>query len=226
MENPLIADLSAYSIRIDSGFTGTRLLLFGARAEGGDVVVVIRGPDKAFDIRKKERVGGMWVNRQSVVLDKVPFFYAAASSKPLERIRSGGLFTGRNIGDEGVLARAGMKARAGIDMREFMQAFLDQQRLRRLYAPDIRLQFMGETLFKASIDFPDIIAEGKYTAETYLFSEGALIGMQAVPILVEKTGLDAFVHRAAHRAPLLYGLAAIAIAVGVGWAASRAFEKI
>ena len=61
---PLVADLSQYRIEIDSGFTGTRLLLFGSRNEIGDIVVVVRGPEKNFSVRKKERILGMWINRQ------------------------------------------------------------------------------------------------------------------------------------------------------------------
>ena len=49
---PVIADLSDYDIRIDSSFTGTSLLLFGARNEPGDVIVVVRGPKKKFVVQK------------------------------------------------------------------------------------------------------------------------------------------------------------------------------
>ena len=40
---PLIVDLSSDEVAITTGFAGAKLLLFGAKDPGGDVVVVIRG---------------------------------------------------------------------------------------------------------------------------------------------------------------------------------------
>ena len=52
----LVADLSRDHIEITTSFSGTRLLLFGATEGVGDVVVVVRGPNRREVIRKKERV--------------------------------------------------------------------------------------------------------------------------------------------------------------------------
>src|SRR5271170_5227924 len=75
---PLVADLSNYRIDIDSGFNGTRIFLFGARSDNGDIVAVIRGPAKDYIVRKKEEVAGIWVNRQRMRFFGVPDFYAIA----------------------------------------------------------------------------------------------------------------------------------------------------
>ena len=40
---PVVADLTKYVISIDSGFTGTDVLLYGAVEEEGDLVGVVRG---------------------------------------------------------------------------------------------------------------------------------------------------------------------------------------
>src|SRR5580698_5947823 len=57
---PLVADLSNYRIDIDSGFNGTRIFLFGARNDNGDIAVVIRGPQKDYIVRKKKEIAGLW----------------------------------------------------------------------------------------------------------------------------------------------------------------------
>lgn len=41
---PLIADLSESVVKITTGFTGTKVLLFGAIQEQGKIVVVVEGP--------------------------------------------------------------------------------------------------------------------------------------------------------------------------------------
>src|SRR5271170_765430 len=75
---PLVADLAQYRVDIDSGFNGTRIFLFGARNDNGDIVAVIRGPAKDYIVRKKEEVAGIWVNRQRMRFFGVPDFYAIA----------------------------------------------------------------------------------------------------------------------------------------------------
>ncbi len=78
---PIVADISNYRIDIDSGFNGTRIFLFGARNDNGDVVVVVRGPRKDFMVRKKEQIMGIWMNRERMKFFNVPDFYAIIGSK-------------------------------------------------------------------------------------------------------------------------------------------------
>ena len=84
---------------------------------------------------------------------------------------------------------------------------------------------MGETLFKTVIPFPDTIPRGMYTAEIYLISDGTLVGMQALPIKVEKTGFDAAVYDFAHVHPLRYAAIAITMAIIAGWGADKVFRR-
>jgi uncharacterized protein (TIGR02186 family) len=223
---PLVADLSNYRIDIDAGFNGTRLFLFGARNDNGDVIVVVRGPRKNFILRKKEEIAGLWVNSDRMKFYSVPDFYALASSRPLTEIMQSGVFRQLGIGQDTLLTMPpDPKSRSNFD--EFEEAFLRYQHERRLYNTQAeKINFMGETLFKTTIEFPDNIPPGNYTAEIYLFSDGEVVGMQSTPITVVKSGLDAFLHMYAHQYPALYGIAAVFMAVFAGWFAGRIFEKI
>ncbi|NBX03361.1 MAG: hypothetical protein EBR02_04755 [Alphaproteobacteria bacterium] len=98
--SPVVADLSNYRIEQDTNFNGTRLFLFGARNDNGDIVVVIRGPNKNFIVRKKEEAGGLWINTERMKFHDVPAFYMVASSKPL-----------RELEDKGVMALLGIGSR-------------------------------------------------------------------------------------------------------------------
>lgn len=214
---PLVGDLSNYRISIDSGFNGTRIFLFGARNDNGDIVVVVRGPGKDYIVRKKESIGGIWVNRERMKFRGMPDFYAIATSKPLTEIAQANIFRGLNIGEENIVPAGG---------GAFSQAFLRFQHVRKLYVQQPEpVTFMGETLFKTTIEFPDNIPAGNYTAEIYLISDGEIVGMQSTPITVSKSGLDAFLYMYAHEFPLFYGFSAVVMALGVGWFAGRIFEK-
>ena len=71
---PLVADLSESVVKITTGFTGTKVLLFGALQEQGKIVVVVEGPRHALTVRRKQRVAGIWVNRTEVLFEDVPSF--------------------------------------------------------------------------------------------------------------------------------------------------------
>ena len=221
---PIVADISNYHIEIDTSFNGIRLFLFGARNDSGDVVVVVRGPSKNYMVRKKEEMAGIWVNTDRMKFYNVPAFYIVAASKKLSEVQDKGIMRQLGIGQENLLTPANIKKMP--QFAEFSQAFLDHQYIRTLYAKDEGLvEFMGETLFKTTVDFPDDIPPGNYIAEIYLLSDGEIQGMQAIPILVSKTGLDAFLYEAAHRYPAFYGLAAIGVALMAGYIAGRLFQR-
>src|ERR1700743_721080 len=80
---PVVADISNYRIDIDAGFNGTRMFLFGARNDNGDIVIGVRGPQKDYIVRKKEQIAGRWINRDRMKFFGVPDFYAIAASRPL-----------------------------------------------------------------------------------------------------------------------------------------------
>src|SRR3546814_898463 len=84
----LVADLSEHLIAITTGFIGTDVLLFGAIDGPGDVVVVVRGPQRTEIVRRKARIAGIWVNERDMTFNGVPSFYVVASAKPLVDVLS------------------------------------------------------------------------------------------------------------------------------------------
>ena len=49
----VVADLSSHIIAIGSGFTGDQVVLFGATKGPGDIVAVVRGPDREMTVWRK-----------------------------------------------------------------------------------------------------------------------------------------------------------------------------
>jgi len=222
---PVIADLSLRKIEIDSGFTGADVLLFGARNDPGDIVVVVRGPETSYVIRKKERTFGVWVNKKEMLLRDVDGFYVIAASRPLEGIGNDYLLDSLQIGTG---AKALLKeVMLTTEESGFSQAFLRRQQNANLYLPSVQeISMMGDTLFRTVIRFPENIARGIYTAEIYLFSDGQLSGIQSTPIIVSKKGFDAVVYDFAYKYPLIYGIISVAIALFAGWVAGHIFRKV
>lgn len=222
---PVIADLSLRQIEIDSGFQGTEILLFGARIEAGDVAVVVRGPQTSYIVRKKERIAGLWMNRQKTVFEDVNGFYKVAASRPLDEIRNNYMLSSLEIGIDNLDFDKNMPKNSMVS--EFKKALLDKKLEDDLYSPTISdVSFIGDTLFRTIIKFPENIPRGIYTAEIYLFSDGQLSGVQSTPLIVKKKGFDAFVYDFSRDHPAFYGILAVLIAITAGWVAGTFFRKV
>src|SRR6266567_4329263 len=68
----VVADLSGHRIAINSGFTGTSVVLFGATEGAGEVIAVVRGPEREMTVWHKGKVAGVWVNSESMTFINVP----------------------------------------------------------------------------------------------------------------------------------------------------------
>jgi uncharacterized protein (TIGR02186 family) len=228
MAKPLVADLSQYNIAIDSRFTGARLILFGARQAAGDVVVVVRGPARDYTIRQKERVGGIWVNRHHMDMNDIPDYYAIATTRPLDTLLTPHMQRVLQIGIPNLpYQQTATDDLSPPERKVFQDAFIDNRLRKRLYSDNIQpVSFMGDTLFKTILPFPDVTPRGGYTAETYLIYNGQIVGMQSTPIRVAKQGFDATLFQLAHEHPALYGILAVLMAVSAGWIASTLFRKV
>lgn len=228
---PVIADLSLRQIAIDSGFKGDEILLFGARNDAGDVVVVVRGPKLSYIMRKKEKMkAGIWANNKHAVFEHIHGYYNVASSRPVKELKNDNLLKSLSIGLQNIELPIKIDeedSHNDIDLRGFQKAFLEKQEQENLYFPIIgNVEFIGDTLFRTIIKFPENIPRGIYTAEVYLFSDGQLSGLQTTPLIVKKKGFDAFIYDFAYRYPLFYGIIAVLLALAAGWIAGAIFRKV
>ncbi len=221
---PVVADLSNYHIDIDARFIGTRLFLFGTREEGGDVIVAVRGPERTFTVRKKDHIGGMWVHRSHATFEHVPTFYTLISSKPKDTLPHVRMLQALALENQefGTLTDASSRT---LNAKQYSAALRQHLTQKGLYRPPSTLQFMGETLFKATLEFPSTLPKGAYTAEIYLIRDDRLIGMHTLPIAVRNVGLEATIADLAHEQPVLYGLLSILLALSAGWFANRLFSR-
>src|SRR5207248_11390524 len=84
----IVADLSSHLIAITTGFTGASVVLFGATEGRGDIIAVVRGPEREAKVWRKGKVAGIWVNAESVTFSNVPIFYTLAASMPRYQLAS------------------------------------------------------------------------------------------------------------------------------------------
>ncbi|MBX7146643.1 MAG: TIGR02186 family protein [Alphaproteobacteria bacterium] len=210
---PLVADISTHLIAITTGFSGDKLLLFGAVDGEGDIVIIIRGPTSDTIVRKKEQILGIWVNRHSVAYQNIPSFYSIASTKPVIEFMNESLRRQYQIG----LDQINLNVTEGEQDIEFQKALLRNKEKKNLYlAEPAKVIFLGNQLFRAEVFFPSNVPTGNYLVDVMLVRNNEIVGAFSTPLFVSKVGFSAAVYDWAHQQSALYGIASIIIAVCAG----------
>jgi len=238
------AALTETTVRVNSDFRGDRIVLYGAvfdpRQRPSDVVVIVRGPDEPIRIARKTRVAGVWVNSRPVVFQGAPGFYIAASTRPLEDIARFGVLRRLEAGvdhlafnapaEQRTETRYGVRdvvvSRLGPDYLDWKTAVVRLKADEGLYAVNERgVRFVDKGLFRAEIALPAEAPIGRYEARILLFQNGQPVSEKDRTLTVEQVGVERALYLWAHQRPWSYGLAAMAFALGAGWAASAAFRR-
>jgi uncharacterized protein (TIGR02186 family) len=230
------ADASTRQVAITSSFTGTEVLVFGTvensvqpSPEAGtyDIIVVVEGMRSPVVVRKKSRVAGIWINTSSLQFASVPSYYAIASTRPIDEITDKALLDANQIGFDHVhMAHARNGDVDAATVQSFKDALIRLKEQQGVYVRrDFGVTFIGRSLFRATISLPPNVPVGPLTARVYLFKEGKLLGQYESRVMLQREGIERFIHNFAISQPLVYGVATVLLAAAAGLAAAFAFRK-
>ena len=229
----LVPDVSARAVEIRYSFSGAQLLLFGAilypggkvPARPADIVVVLKGPVEPIRVREKQKIAGIWMNADSNRFSSAPSYYAVASSRPIRELvdeRTAAIY---ELGLQDLQLSPGGGALPEKE-RRFEAGLLDLRRRSGLYAENPHgVEISEGVLYRARMVIPSQVPVGTYTTETFLIDDGKVIAAATRDIQISKSGFERFVAVAARRHQALYGLSAVALSLGLGWAAAAAFRR-
>ena len=229
----LVPDISARQVQIRYSFSGAQLLLFGAviypggRAPGRplDIAVVLRGPVQPILVREKQKIAGIWMNADSNRFRSAPSFYAVASSRPIRQLIDDRTAAIYELGLQNLQLSPGGGALPDKE-RRFEAGLLDLRHREGLYAEYPRgVEITDGVLYRASLTIPSQVPVGTYTAETFLIDRGKVIAAATRDISISKSGFERYVALAARRHSFLYGLVAVILSLGMGWAAATMFRR-
>lgn len=226
----IVAGLSQNAVQITATFVGSEILIFGAvkrdaPAPAGDlgVAVVVEGPSHPITVRRKEKRMGIWVNTDSVDVQRAPSFYAVSTSGPLHDVVNEAVDHAMHISIPEAIRVFSSDAVADPDA--FAEAVIRIRKEAGLYAMDEGgVNVTDGTLFDTRVQLPANLTEGMYRARIYLTRGGEVVSDYSTDIDVHKVGLERWLYNLAHDAAFLYGLMSLAIAVAAGWAASTFFR--
>ena len=224
----LVSGISQDIIEITSNYTGTDIVVFGAieraeKAEGRAIAVVVRGPNTLLTVRRRDRVAGIWVNRDSAKFEGMPSYYYLATTEPVDSIAPPRVLARHGVGTAYLQPSA---VGSHHDARPFHEAALRHLKQDGLYkeAPGT-IDFLSETLFRTRVPVPAAVARGQYNVEVYLFRDGEVVSAQSTPLFIDQTGIERRLFNLANNAPLAYGLICVFMAMLLGWISSVLFRR-
>lgn len=230
----VVLGLSQDAIAITATFEGSRILVFGAVKRERpipagaplDVVVTVTGPPQSVEMRRKARRYGIWVNVESVRLNRVPSFYAVASTGPVDEVLSATENLRHRVSLDHAIRTVGAASATG-DVAAFTEALVRVRAREGLYQVQPGAVAVDQqTLFRTAVDLPAKLVEGNYRTRIFLVREGAVVDLYQTNIDVRKVGLERWLFNLAHEMPPVYGALALAIAVASGWLASAVFRLL
>ena len=236
----LVPDVSARQVQIRYSFSGAQLLLFGAIAypdgraptRPADIAVVLRGPVQPILLREKQKIAGIWMNADSSRFRSAPSYYAVASSRPIRELVDDRTASIYELGIHNLQLSPGGGALPEKE-RHFEAGLLDLRSRAGLYSQDPHgVEITDGILYRAAVTIPSQVPVGTYTAETFLIEpnpdpgkSGRVVAVATRDIEINKSGFERDVWLASRRHRFAYGLACIALSLGLGWAAAVAFRR-
>lgn len=225
--SPIISGISTNEINIDTKFQGAKILLFGAKGDSGNIAIVVRGPKKNFMVTKKKKLLGIWYNGKRIKFKESYSFYSIFSTfnnQSSDQSSTEELFDVLELGKNNIKFLSSEEDAKIKD--EFQMQLIEKFEKNKLYSTSpTKIDFLDETLFKVTLDFPKNIYRGIYSVEIYLIDGGRLSSFQSIPIYVNQVGLSGKILDFAYQEAFLYGLLSVAIALIVGWLTNYIFTK-
>ncbi len=231
----LATGISRDRIEVTSNFTGADVVVFGAIVSDAgdalpataarDIVVVVRSDRvSTATVRKKERLGFIWVNREQRQFAGVPGYYFIASTRPLQDMASVDVLRQFELGLENLAMGPAPGSIGG--PRDFRKAFLESRVRNELYGQhEGAVRFLSGSLFRTTAALPPNVPAGNLKVSVYAFSNGQITSSNSMTLFVEKSGIERQLSEFAVYWPALYGIAALVLSVLAGFLAAVAFRE-
>ncbi|MEO0329450.1 MAG: TIGR02186 family protein [Pseudomonadota bacterium] len=224
-------------VPVGSDFDGQDIVIFGSIEDAEieelyrgkyDVVVEVIGDNEEVLVRKKDRVGGIWINTNARKYIDVPSFYSVMSRNELKDVSNPLALRTLGLGIENIRARPQEQG----SVQQFLTASEFSQALRRVriqdglfYQSSDALEQLSPSLYRATLSLPPNAPIGLYVVKAHLFYEGKKMADVASSFEVRKIGFERWIYDFAHNQSLFYGFMCVFIAMFTGWAANAIFRK-
>jgi len=227
--------LSTNRVAITADFSGADLTIFGsvenadplvARQGRYDVIVVLEGPARPVEVRRKDRFLGMWINMESETFLNVPVSYSVSTTRPPQDITDPINYKQLALGADNLHIEPLDKNGNPATLQEFRQALRERKSAAGLFSMRVGgVEFLSQSLFRASLPLSPNVPVGTHKARAFLFRNGVFIKESSAQLVIVKSGFEEAVARLSVNHSVFYGFAAVALAMLTGWLGRIIFRK-
>lgn len=214
-------ELADERVDITTGFNGARLVLFGVTDQpSADIVITLTGPENTVVVRKKGRVGGAWMNIDTLEFRRVPSYYDVAATRAESVLASPAILRAEKIGVANLDFYPEDASRDEVNVEYFRNALVSARQGKGFYPLKHKaVVFMEPTFFRVTFDLPPGVPTGIYTVKGMLLQDEKILAVETKHLQVGQVGFNARIYTFATRDAFFYGLFSILIAFASGWAA-------
>jgi hypothetical protein len=221
----LVIALSSDIVRIASNFAGDSITLFGVIERAGavsrtgpyEVAVIVKGPPQTVLVQERQRVLGVWVNAPGERFEGIPSYYGVLTSAGAHTL----------VTDDSPGADPSLRWMPGGHERATLrQAIADRQRATGLFVEDFdAVTMLTDMFFRTEIPLPSIVADGVYRITILLYADGVALDTAEAHFVIAKVGFEQRLFELSRDEPLLYGLAAVVLALVTGYVGGVVFRR-
>jgi len=223
----LVVALSTDIVRIASNFAGDDISLFGvierdaqavSRIGPYEIVVIVKGPPQSVLVQRRERRFGIWINSSGERFEAIPSYYGLFTTPGAQPVVED---------EEGPAVDPSLRWLGAYDERaELRRAIADRRRAVGLYVEDFEaVERLTSTFFHTEIPLPPVVDDGVYSVNVILYSDGLPLDVVDTRFVIAKVGFEQRLFEWSRSAPLLYGLAAVALALVTGYVGGVVFRR-
>jgi uncharacterized protein (TIGR02186 family) len=216
-DSGLLTELESGHVKITTGFTGQRVLVFGSTTRPGDIVIRVTSPDQAQSLSRRGRVGPFWLKRGKLLVEHVPGLVYLLSNRPLAEIADRAVLERHGLTFHSALAAARIGGDPHNGYEDWQAAFerlKQKQRLFRKLEDGVRIE--GGRLFSADVPLPAKLPVGLYRLDIYSFRNGVVTGLRESTLQVNEVGIEGWLSGVAQRHSAAFGVLFTLLAVVLG----------
>jgi uncharacterized protein (TIGR02186 family) len=168
---------------------------------------------------------GVWINAQSMSFVGVPLSYSVATTRVFQDITDQTSYRRLSLGAANIHLEPEYKE-SPATIAEFTKALRERKLAIGLYTENIGgVQFLSQTLFRATLNLPADVPVGTHKARAFLFKNGQFVMETSSQLAIVKAGFEQRVYNYAHQYSFYYGLFAVALAMLTGWLGRLIFRR-
>jgi len=233
-QQKVVTSASKHLIEIGLSYHGDDIHFFGVSPVRDCDLIIRLTAEKSEEVKLsvKGRVGPFWMSVKQYDVTDAPFVYKIHSTKPVEQIVSPETAQELELGYAAVqkkmklhLARGEAAPDDAAKVFKGLVKIKEEANLYNIVADPARLEIAEGQLYKHYFRFPPAATEGRYVVESFAFKDKQLVGYGKDVIQIKKVGLESWLTDVSQNYPLLYGIMAVVIALGVGLLVGMIFKK-